>query len=230
MKQALIIGAAGDVGRGVATAFAAAGWHAICAGRTAESLGDVIAEIGRLAPDGRRSPLVGDVSAEASTRDLAENAEADQLDAVVVTVGAPWPARPLDQCTFDEIAEYFDRYLRLHFNAAKVLLPLLKSDAVYLAIGGGMADAVFPHLAPLSMAQAAQRSLIRGFAKESRGSGVHIRELMIASNVNGRSTRKVAEPGWLTDQEIGRRAVEIVSDIGAFPSTVITISPHDRVH
>lgn len=229
MKQVLVIGAAGDVGRGVAGALAATGWQVLGAGRSAEKLRDVSDEVRRLAPDARLSTLVGDLATETSTRGLADDARADQLDAVVTTIGAPWPARPLAQCTFDDIAEYFDRYLRLHFNAAKVFLPLLKSNAVYLAVGGGMADAVFPNLVPLSMTQAAQRSLIRGFAKESRGSGVHIRELMIASHVNGRSTRDVAEPDWLTDQEIGSRALEIVSDIDAFPGTIVTISPQNRV-
>lgn len=228
MKQVLVIGAAGDVGRGVAGALAATGWQVLGAGRSAEKLRDLSDEVRRLTPDAQLTTLVGDLATETSTRGLADDARADQLDAVVTTIGAPWPARPLAQCTFDDIAEYFDRYLRLHFNAAKVFLPLLKSNAVYLAIGGGMADAVFPHLAPLSMTQAAQRSLVRGFAKESRGSGVHIRELIIASNVNGKSTREVAKPDWLTDQAIGRDALKIVSDIEAFPSTIITISPQER--
>uniref|UniRef100_UPI0012DA4048 SDR family oxidoreductase n=1 Tax=Mycobacterium avium TaxID=1764 RepID=UPI0012DA4048 len=229
VKQVLVIGAAGDVGRGVAGALAATGWQVLGAGRSAEKLRDLSDEVRRLTPDAQLTTLVGDLATETSTRGLADDARADQLDAVVTTIGAPWPARPLAQCTFDDIAEYFDRYLRLHFNAAKVFLPLLKSNAVYLAVGGGMADAVFPNLVPLSMTQAAQRSLIRGFAKESRGSGVHIRELMIASHVNGRSTRDVAEPDWLTDQEIGSRALEIVSDIDAFPGTIVTISPQNRV-
>lgn len=229
MKQVLVIGAAGDVGRGVAGALAATGWQVLGAGRSAEKLRDFSDEVRRLTPDAQLTTLVGDLATETSTRGLADDARADQLDAVVTTIGASWPARPLAQCSFDDIAEYFDRYLRLHFNAAKVFLPLLKSNAVYLAVGGGMADAVFPNLVPLSMTQAAQRSLIRGFAKESRGSGVHIRELMIASHVNGRSTRDVAEPDWLTDQEIGSRALEIVSDIDAFPGTIVTISPQNRV-
>jgi NAD(P)-dependent dehydrogenase (short-subunit alcohol dehydrogenase family) len=229
VKQALVIGAAGDVGRGVSGALAAAGWQVLCSGRSEESLRDVADEVARLAPDAQLSTLVGDLATEAGARDLADRAGVDQVDAVVTTVGAPWPATPLAECTFDGIAEYFDRYLRLHFNAAKVFLPLMKPNAVYLAVGGGMADAVFPQLAPLSMTQAAQRNLIRGFAKESRESGVHIRELMIASNVNGLSTRDAAKPDWLTDQEIGSRAVEIVSDIDAYPKTIITMSPQDRV-
>jgi NAD(P)-dependent dehydrogenase (short-subunit alcohol dehydrogenase family) len=228
VKRALVIGAAGDVGRGVTGALAAAGWKVVGAGRSAEGLRDASDEIHQLDSDAQLSTVVGDLVTETSTRDLADSVGADQLDAVVTTIGAPWPAKPLAQCTFDDIAVYFDRYLRLHFNAAKVFLPLMKSNAVYLAVGGGMADAVFPQLAPLSMTQAAQRSLIRGFAKESRGSGVHIRELMIASNVNGRSTRDVAKPDWLTDQEIGLRAVEIVSNIDEFPGTIVTISPRDR--
>lgn len=155
MKQALVIGAAGDVGRGVTGTFAAAGWQVFGAGRSAENLRDVSNEVRRQTPDARLSTLVGDLATETSTRDLADTAGVDQLDAVVTAIGAPWPAKPLAQCTFDGIADYFDRYLRLHFNAAKVLLPLLKPNAVYLAIGGGMADVVFPNMAPMSMAQAA---------------------------------------------------------------------------
>jgi hypothetical protein len=91
-----------------------------------------------------------------------------------------------------------------------------------------MADAAIPGLTAVSMGQAAQRMLLRGWHREMRRKPVAIRELMIVSHVNGESTRDIADDTWLTDAEIGIRVAEILDRIEDFPDAVLSISSEDR--
>lgn len=222
--KVLVIGATGDVGRGVLTACLARGWETVAVGRTAEKLTDLAAEY----EDERLSTVVGDLASEKTTAALADAVDLESLHAVVVTVSGPWSPTPVRDCDWDAVSETFDRLLRPHVNAARVLLPQLPSGATYLTVGGGMADAIFPGMAPVAMSQAAQRNFVRAWHKEHRDAPVAVRQLTIAAMVNGLSTRGVAGPDWLTDTEIGSRISAILADPQAFPGPVLNFSVADR--
>lgn len=91
-----------------------------------------------------------------------------------------------------------------------------------------MADAIFPNMGPVSMAQAAQRNLIRAWDREYRNVPVSIRELLIASFVNGKRTRSQARPGWLTDKEIGEYAADILAAPADNAGPILTITAKDQ--
>ncbi|WP_109526603.1 MULTISPECIES: SDR family oxidoreductase [Nocardia] len=220
----LVIGAAGDVGRGVVAACLERGWETVAAGRTESTLADVVSRHDNSA----LSAITGSLDTERSARELADAVDLATVSGVVVTVSAPWKSTPVAECGWDTISTAFETLLRPHVNAAGVLIPRLPDGAIYLAVGGGMADGVFPGMAPVSMVQAAQRNLIRAWHRESRSGAVNIRELMIAAMVNGHSTRDTAGPDWLTDLEIGARVAEILADPESDPGPVLTFSTRDR--
>lgn len=52
--------------------------------------------------------------------------------------------------------------------------------------------------------------LYRNVAKESRDSGVVVRELLIRSMVAGDSNRDRAPAGWISDEQVGRAVCDLV--------------------
>lgn len=226
VKNVLVIGATGDVGRGVTRACLDAGWRTLGAARNWKELETVRRALG--GAEAGFHAVVGDLDSESGAIALANAAGVEQLDAVVNTVNTGWSPRPISDCSYADIEAHLGAYLRMHVNAARAIVPLLKDGAIYVAVGGGMADVAVPGLTAVSMAQAAQRMLMRGWSRELRSSPVAIRELMIQSHVNGESNRAVAEESWLTDAEIGRAVAAIIRRVEDFPETVLTISPSER--
>lgn len=223
-KTLLVIGASGDVGRGISRAARVLGWTVVGAARDAAKLGDLARTLPKESL-GSFYPCTGDVSTQAGARELweAASAVAGRIDAVVISVNAPNRSSPLVDWTAEQLSELFQANLLSHFNAAKVMLPLLPDDGMLVGIGGGTADFVIPGMAPLSMAQAALRMMYRGLARERDG-GALVRELMIVSMINGASKRDEAQPEWLTDDEIGRHVCTILSHPEDFPDPVIKIA------
>jgi NADP-dependent 3-hydroxy acid dehydrogenase YdfG len=219
----LVIGATGDVGSGVVTACLRRGWDTVAVARTESALQDLAREHS----NSRLSTIVGSLDDEQSTKELAYSANAGTLTGVVVAAAGPWTATPVADCGWDTIAQAFERQLRPHVNAARTFIPGLPDGAVYLAIGGGMADAIFPGMAPMSMTQAAQRNLIRGWHREHRDGPVAIKELIIAAMVNGRRTRAHAAQDWLTDKEIGEYAADVLTAPEQYPGAILTLSTRD---
>jgi NAD(P)-dependent dehydrogenase (short-subunit alcohol dehydrogenase family) len=224
MKRLLVVGAGGDVGQGVVAAALELGWKVAAAGRTAERLQRLQA---KLAAPGLKV-AVGDLRDEAAAGALWDAAASalGGLDAVVIAVNAPNAMRPLLTWTAAELLEVYAANVLTHFNAAKVFLPRLPANGVFLGIGGGTADFVIPKLGQLSMAQAAERMMYRAIARERR-EGAEVRELMIASMVNGESSRSGADPAWVTDLEVGRHACAIVAEPAAFPGPVIILKSRE---
>jgi NAD(P)-dependent dehydrogenase (short-subunit alcohol dehydrogenase family) len=217
-RRALVIGATGDVGNGITAAFLEAGWTVTASGRRQEAL-DALA--------GRHhgaalTTVRGDLDTERDAAALA--AAAGVLDAVIVTISLPWTPGMLTELDFDALNEHLTGYLRPHANAAKAFIPKLSAGATYLALGGGTADFIMPGNSGLSMAQAAQRVLTTAWSRESKGTGVVIRELMIQAAVEGYGADLMPGADVVKQIEVGRRAVEIVEH-PELKGTVLTIPP-----
>lgn len=222
-KTLLIVGAAGDVGQGLVAAAVASGRTVIAASRSAEKL---------KALSDRHEGLqlvAGSLETEASAVELWEAAVAASgaIDAVAVSVNAPTIAAPLRSLTAEDVAAVHAANLLTHLNAVRAFAPRLSPGGLYVGIGGGMADFVAPGLAHLSMVQAALRMMYRGFAREYRD-GPLIRELLIASMVNGESKRERADPAWVTDLDCGRHLCAILDDPAAFDAPIITLKSRDQ--
>jgi NAD(P)-dependent dehydrogenase (short-subunit alcohol dehydrogenase family) len=227
LKRLLVVGATGDVGQGIVAAALDAGWRVVAAARDAGKL----ARLAAAHAGGNLATVRGDLGDEDSAQALWSGAAAcfGGVEAVVVTVNAPNIARPLLDWSPAELRAVLDHNLFTHFIAAKTFIPRLPQDGVFIGIGGGTADFVIPKMGQLSMVQAALRMMYRAIARERRGLGPTIRELMIVSMVNGESKRANADPAWVTDIEVGRHVCAILADPAAFEGPVTTLKSRDQV-
>ena len=224
-RNVLVIGASGDVGQGIVRAARRNAWHVVAAARSTEKLGAVLG-----APGPGLSFCAGDLASEegaAALWDAAVDA-AGRIDAVVVSVNAPVRAAPLDQWAAGDLLTLFSANLLTHFNAARVMVPRLPQNGMFIGIGGGTADTLLPGMAPLSVVQAGLRMLYRGAARELSGPA-QVRELIIDSMVNGPSKRATARPGWLTDDDVGAHVCAILAAPSDFPGPILQLRMRDQV-
>lgn len=221
-KRLLVIGACGDIGQGIARGASSAGYRVVAGGRNADRLTRY--------DDAGIATVVGDLSSEQTARGLwvAAQAPFGGIDAVAVAVNAPNATKPLMEWTAAEMAEVYATNLLTHFNAIKTMLPLLPEDGMLIGIGGGTADFILAKMAQMSMLQAAQRMMYRGFAKERKG-GAQIRELMLISMINGERKRDIAEPHWVMDIEVGRHVCAIIDDPETFAGPVLRLESREQV-
>lgn len=179
MRNVVVIGATGLVGRAIATALAHAGHTVLAVGRNQDAL-----EALREATPGLRI-LRGDVGSDAAATQTAEGALAalGQLDAVVTSVNPPRSTMRLSRTPVAEVAGYFDHSLFAHLCAANAFVPRLAKGGKYIAVGGAASDFVWPEHGHISMNGAAQRMLFRVLAAEWRDTPVSIHEYIIAAMV-----------------------------------------------
>lgn len=176
-KRALVIGASGDVGSGIFRALTQRGWDVVAAGRSIDRIRQ------------KHGSEVSAVAVDLTTVDLAattgDAVSLDALDLIVVSVSARSHPMRVADLTPDDLLSQFRDNLIPHLNAVREIVPRMREGAVYLAIGGGMADFAVAGLSAESMVQAAERVLIRTAAKEFRAEGVTIRLASIAAPVAG---------------------------------------------
>ena len=226
MTNMVVIGATGDVGRGIVAELLRRGHNVAAVARNASRLAALRTELGAgprlLAVPGS---LADDGSAAALR--VALMAALGTLDSVVVAVNAPRQPAPLAAHNSDQFAALIGGDLITHYTAARAFIPALADGGVYLGIGGGSCDFVLHEGVPQSVAQAALRMLYRGLAHEFRDQPVRIRELIIASVVNGVSTRSYADPSWVSDNEIGHQVAAIIAQPLQFPGPILRMARRD---
>lgn len=222
-KRLLVVGATGDVGRGIVEAAAERGWALVASARDPGKLA-------RLQSDCDVPIVQGDLASEEAAEALWAAAAAVHggVDAVVVSVNAPNSVRPMLDWTAEGLADVFAHNVLTHFIAAKTFLPKLPPDGCFLGIGGGTADFFLPRLGQLSLCQAALRMMYRAVAREA-GDGPALRELTIVSMVNGPSKRDRADPSWLTEAEVGRHVCAILASPQDFPGPVLRLDSRDQI-
>lgn len=222
----LVVGAGGDVGRGIVSAALASGRNVIAVGRDAAKL-EKVAE-GH--PGAALACVAGDLASEASAERLwlAARVPFGQIDAAVVSVNMPVARRSLAEWSADDLAATIAGNVLTHFIAAKCILPRLPDSGMFIGIGGGTADFIFPRMAPISMSQAALRMLYRGLAKE-RTAGAQLCELMVVSMVAGASNRNTANDEWITDEEVGQHVCAILDAPDRFAQPILHLRSHAQV-
>lgn len=225
MKNVLVIGATGDVGQGVVAQLRHAGYRVMAAGRSAERLAALAAQVTGL------ETVVGSVEDETTAARLrdAVHSKMPQLDAVIVSVNLPMAPRSLTGTSLDELMQLLRGNLGTHFVAAKAFVPAIRPGGLYLGIGGGMADNVFPDMGHLAIGQAAQRNMFRALALDWKDIDLRFRELLICSLVAGASNRDKAHPKWITDAEIGRYVRAIIEQPETFTETILSLKSKAQV-
>lgn len=225
----LVVGAAGDVGRGIVTAALDGGRAVVAAGRNRTKLDELA---GALSKE-RLVCVAGDIGSEEGAAALWDAAcrPFGTIGEVVVSVSVNAFARPrpLLDWSAEELTEALSANLISHFIAARVFLPRLPEQGRLIGIGGGTADFIFPRMAHVSMAQAALRMLYKGLAREA-GTGVATaQELMIVSMVAGQSNREEARDDWVTDAEVGRHVCAILDSPDLFPAPILQLRSRRQV-
>src|SRR5690606_4107965 len=221
-RNIVVVGAGGDVGRGVTAQLLREGFRVVAVGRRMGRLAELKRDMEGL---GHLELIAGSVADEESAAALVEKVKEvfPTPDGVVVSVKAPHQIMPLPTLESACFAEILRANLITHLVAAKSFVPLLARGGTYLAIGGGMADLVVPGMGTDSICQAAQRVMFKVLAEELSDRGVHIHDLMLHSMIAGHSNRGAHHPKWITDEDVGRHVAVILQHPDAFPETVITL-------
>ncbi|HEY0637554.1 MAG TPA: SDR family NAD(P)-dependent oxidoreductase [Pseudonocardiaceae bacterium] len=163
---------------------------------------------------GRLRPVLGDLGdvAQAEALRAAVIDAAGEPDAVVASLGGWWEGEQL----VDVAPAVWEAILRdnltAHFMAARIFLPgLAARHGVYLMLGGIAADLAVAGAGPISVTGAAQRMLLRTLAQEEVGRHVRLHELAILTPiVTHRWAGEPPRPGWLTGEQVGRAAADLV--------------------
>jgi NAD(P)-dependent dehydrogenase (short-subunit alcohol dehydrogenase family) len=226
-KNAVVIGATGDVGRGIAKALLADRYQVIAVGRTRDKLDALRSEF---PADVRMQTVVGSVADEEVGKLAAEQVLAFGAPHVVVTSvnGITTPKPVFDFSTAEVAASLRDSVLS-HYAAAKCFIPILPAGGVYLGIGGGMADFIYPGMVTASMVQAALRNFYRFLAKEPACKDIHVRELMLYSIIAGKSNADAVDPTWITDDECGRHVSAVLADLSTFDGPILTVKSRKQI-
>jgi NAD(P)-dependent dehydrogenase (short-subunit alcohol dehydrogenase family) len=211
----VIIGGTGNVGRGIVAAALARDWAVTVVDRDTVGFDALSEELAGT------KQVVGSVADAAQAAELADRLDLAGTDAVIVAVNLPWTPTPLLETSWEQAQAHLDPYLQLHHSAATAFVPRLAPGAVFLGMGGGMADIPARGMGVISMAQAAQRMLYRHVEREARGSQVLVREVMIRAMVHGYGAAGDPAPGALGADVIGTRVCDVVADAAAQDVVVV---------
>jgi NAD(P)-dependent dehydrogenase (short-subunit alcohol dehydrogenase family) len=225
-KNIVVIGATGDVGREIVRVLLKRGHQVAAAARNPDRLAALLDALRH--PSGLHTvpgSLASDDGAAAMLQ--AVRALFTEIDGVIVSVNSPRQPAELLTRSSDELAALIRGDLIAHYTASRAFIPALKPGGVFIGIGGGSCDFILQGGVPQSIAQAGLRMMYRGLAHELAGEPVELRQLIIASIVNGASTRDRADPQWVTDTEIGEQVAAIVDTPRAFPGPILRIARRD---
>ncbi len=225
-KSIVVIGATGDVGSGIVKALLRRGHRVAAAARNSARLAALLDELGH--PQDLHA-VPGSLETDEGAAVLLRDARTifPAIDAVIVSVNAPRRPAPLLTHSSDSLTALLRGDLIAHYTAARTFIPALEPAGVLIGIGGGSCDFILGGGVPQSVGQAGLRMLYRGLSHELAAVPLHVRELIIASIVNGTSTRDRADPQWVTDIEIGEQVAAIVENPGAFPEPILRIARRD---
>jgi NAD(P)-dependent dehydrogenase (short-subunit alcohol dehydrogenase family) len=176
-KTALVTGATSNIGRAIATAFAAEGAHVVVSGRSRER-GDEVVEQIRTA--GGRAEFIAaelDGSAKAS-RDLAgaaTRALGGHIDVLVNNAGIfPGPTTPqTDEATFDRV---YAVNVKAPFFLTATVAPAMaeRGGGAIISLGSWVARLGIPIGALYSSSKGAIETLTRAWAAEFGPAGVRV--------------------------------------------------------
>jgi NAD(P)-dependent dehydrogenase (short-subunit alcohol dehydrogenase family) len=221
MKQALILGGTGDVGNGAMRELLKAGFGVIAVSR-----GGPKAELLRERYNGEPLQLLeGSVADERSAAVLlaAIRERVSTVDVVVASLNVQ-PHRPETLLEWDaaELLKTIHNNLISHFVAAKTFIPVVTDGGVYIGIGGGMADKIFPFYGYNSMIQSALRMMFRYIDHEAKSRRIEIRELIISAMVTTEKKHNSGDPkfNWIADREVGQHIRAMIEDPASFPGPI----------
>ena len=187
-KVAVIVGVGPSRGTGAALArrFAREGLHSFVAGRTAENLEAVAAEI--RGAGGTATPVVTDTTREIDVVQLLDRAlaEGGSLDLVVYNAGNNRfrPLTEMDDAFFEDLWRVccFGGFL-VGREAARRMLP--QGSGSILFTGATASIRARPPFTAFASAKAALRALAHGMAREFGPRGIHVAHVIVDGGIDG---------------------------------------------
>lgn len=207
----LVLGATGDIGRGVAAAALARGHAVVAVDRNGDRL-QALREQHRGLP---MQCLSGGVSGDAEGAALATQLRAldRPLSGIVASLGGPGEAGRLLDRPAAFLRRHLDRDLLPHLAAARHLLPVLAESGrggSYVLVGGPGSDYPWAGYGHQSVAAAALQMLARVLHDEARALQLRVQLLAIDSPVCTDPGRAHACPDWPSALAVGQRALAMV--------------------
>jgi NAD(P)-dependent dehydrogenase (short-subunit alcohol dehydrogenase family) len=209
----LVLGAGGDVGRGVVQAALETGAPVLAVDADAGAL-ETLRQQHRSAP---LATLVATVASDADAARLAADvqsrAQAGLSGVVVAIAGRHHCARLLDQPA-DALRRTLDEDLMPQLFAARHVLPLLAGNTSrgYVVIGGPGGDYPWAGYGHCSIAAAALRMMARVLHDEAAGQGVRVQLLALDAPVQVDANATHAGKAWPKAIAVGRRALAMLED------------------
>src|SRR6266446_6584671 len=176
-KTALVTGATSNIGRAIATAFAAEGAHVVVSGRSRERGGEVLDEI--RASGGRADFVAANLDGSARvSQGLAVDATrllGGRVDVLVNSAGIfPGPTTPAtDEATFDEV---YAINVKAPFFLTAAIAPAMdeRGSGSIINLGSWIARLGIPVGALYSSTKGAMETLTRAWAAEFGSPGVRV--------------------------------------------------------
>jgi NAD(P)-dependent dehydrogenase (short-subunit alcohol dehydrogenase family) len=176
-KTALVTGATSNIGRAIATAFAAEGAHVVLSGRSRERGAEVVDEIRAAGGCAEFIAAALDGSAQAS-RDLAHEATSalgGRIDVLVNNAGIyPGPTTAAtDEATFDQV---YAVNVKAPFFLTAAIAPAMveRGDGAIINLGSWVARLGIPVGSLYSSTKGALETLTRAWAAEFGPAGVRV--------------------------------------------------------
>ena len=225
IRNLLVLGGTGTVGRGITRRMAAAGWQVTVVARNRDRLAELTQSVPQIAT------VVGSVNSDADAAVLADTLRqsAAPFDAIVASFNLPLATTPLLDCSANHLAEVLHGNLVTHLIAARAMLPLLRSDGRYVGIGGGMADFTFPGVGPVSICQAGQRNMFRFLAMEAAERGLSVVELMLFSHIVDPMEEESASPRDIRADEVGEHVRAVLERPEEFTGPILSLKSRKQV-
>lgn len=240
MRNVLVAGGAGGVGEGIVRALLALDdVRVIVTSRREERLAELRAYLGDSADPQRLIGIAGNAGEPHAATTIAERIrdEFGRLDVAIPSLGGWWEGGPLldvDPVTWEAVRT---EMLDTHVAFARAFVPelLREPGGLYLGIGGGAAFFPVPNASIVSIAAAAQLMLTRALAAELADRDVRILELVVNGPVRTREWEAVAQPHWITADEVGTVVAELVRDgttrwpVQRSHGAILVMNPRDVV-
>ncbi|TWH99719.1 short-subunit dehydrogenase [Luteimonas cucumeris] len=212
MRAALIVlGATGEVGRGVVQAALERAWPVIAVARDGEALD----ALRRQHAGADLVAISASLDSEAAATRLGDELRAlgRPLGGVVATIcGGCKRGRLLDQPA-EFLRRTLDEDLLPHLVAARQLLPLLAASdrgGGYVLIGGPGGEQPWAGYGHDSIAAAALRMLARVLHDEARAYPVRVQLLAVESPLRTEANRRHACTQWPNALAVGQRALALI--------------------
>jgi NAD(P)-dependent dehydrogenase (short-subunit alcohol dehydrogenase family) len=207
------VGASAGLGAALARRFAREGLLAAVTGRTAARVEAVAGEI--VKNGGKAVALPGDVSSEASIRDIAKKiAELGQLEVAIFNAGNQVRAPSLE-LTVQQLEEAWRINTLGGFvfsrEALRLLVPRQRGSLLVTGATGSLRGK--PPFGAFAAAKAGLRSLAQTFAREFGPQGVHVAHVVIDGGIDGERVRNAA-PQWVASAgQDGLLGLDAIADV-----------------